>query len=71
MVTHLHPGPIPTEDQTQTGPDSTSCIPLRLVITSEGKYDDNSEASDTAEDEATALDEALLEEDEPEDDDSY
>ena len=63
------PPPIPTKGQTQTGPDSTSRTPLRLVITSDskGKYDDDSEASDTAKDEAAALDGALLEED----DDDY
>ena len=74
MLAHGNPPPpIPTEGQTQTGPDSTSRTPLRLVITSdsEGKYDNNSEASDSAEDRAAALDGALLEEDEPEDDDGY
>ena len=57
----------------QTGPDSTSRTPLRLFNTSdsEGKYDNNSEASNTTEDEAAALDGALLEEDEIEDDDGY
>ena len=66
MLAHGNlPPPIPTEGQTQTGPDSASRTPLRLVITSdsEGEYDDDSEASDTAEDEAAALDGALLEED--------
>ena len=38
---------------------------------SEGEYDDNSEASDTVEDEAVALDRSLFEEDEPEDNDGY
>ena len=74
MLAHGNPPlPIPTEGQTQSGPDSTSRTPFRLLVTSdfEGKYDDNSEASDTAEDEAVALDGALLEEDEPEDDDGY
>ena len=63
------PPPIPTEGQTQTSPDSSSHTPFRLVITSdsEGEYDDNSEASGTAEDEAAALDGALL----GEDDDDY
>ena len=70
MLAHGNPpSPIPTEGQTQTGPDSASRTPLRLVITSdsEGEYDDDSEASDTAKDEAAALDRALLEED----DDDY
>ena len=38
-----------------------------ITSDSEGKYDDDSEASDTDKDEAIALDEALLEED----DDDY
>ena len=70
MLAHGNPPPpIPTEGQTQTGPDSSSHTPLRLVITSEskGEYDDDSEVSDTDEEEAAALDEALLEED----DDDY
>ena len=70
MLAHGNPPPpIPTEGQTQIGPDSASRTPLRLVITSDskGKYDDDFEASDTAEDEAAALDGALLEED----DDNY
>ena len=74
MLAHGNPPPpIPTEGQTQIGPDSTSRTPLRLVITSDskGEYDDNSEASDTAKDEVAALDGALLEEDEPKDDDGY
>ena len=74
MLAHGNPPPpIPTEGQTQIGPDSTSRTPLRLSITSnsEGKYDENSEVSDIAEDEATALYRALLEEDKPEDDDGY
>ena len=65
MLAHGNPPPsTPTEGQTQTGPDSSSHTPLRLVITfeSEGEYDDNSEVGDTDEEEAT-LDEALLEED--------
>ena len=70
MLAHGNPPPpIPTEGQTQTGPDSSSHTPLRLVITSEseGEYDDDSEVSDTNEEEAVALDGALLEED----DDDY
>ena len=70
MLAHGNlPPPIPSEGQTQTGPDSASRTPLCLVITSdsEGEHDDDSEASDTAEDEAAALDGALLEED----DDDY
>ena len=66
MLAHGNPPPpIPIEDQTQTGPDSTSRTHLCLVITSdsEGEYDDDSEASDIAEDETAALDGALLEED--------
>ena len=66
MLAHGNPPPsIPTEGQMQTGPDSTSRTPLRLVVTSdfEGEYDNNSEASDIADDEAAALDRALLEED--------
>ena len=67
------PPPIPIEGQTQTGPDSTSRAPLRLLLTSDSdsEYDDNSEASDTTVDEAAVLNRALLEEDEPEDDDGY
>ena len=70
MLAHGNPPPpIPIEGQTQTGPDSSSHTPLRLVITSEseGEYDDNSEVSDTDEEEATALDGALLEEDDDDD----
>ena len=70
MLAHGNPPPpIPTKGQIQTGLDSSSHTPLRLVITSdsEGEYDDNSEASDTVKDEAAALDGALLEED----DDNY
>ena len=70
MLAHGNPLlPIPTEGQTQTGPDSASCTPLHLVITSdsEGEYDDDSEASDTVGNEAVTLDGALLEED----DDDY
>ena len=70
MLAHGNPPPpIPTEGQTQTSSDLASHTPLRLVITSdsEGEYDDNSKASDTDEDEAAALDRALLEED----DDDY
>ena len=66
MLDHGNPlPPIPTEGQTQTSPDSSSHIPLDLVITSEfeGEYDDDSEVSDTDEEEAAALNEALLEED--------
>ena len=70
MLAHGNPPPpIPTEGQTQTGPDSASRTPLSLVITSqsEGEYDDDSEVSDTDKEEAAALDGALLEED----DDDY
>ena len=70
MLAHGNPpSSIPTEGQTQTSLDSASRTPLRLVITSdsEGEYDDNSEANNTAEDEAVALDKAPLEED----DDDY
>ena len=69
MLAHGNPPlPIPSKGQTQTGPDSSSHTPLHLVITSEseGEYDDDSEVSDTNE-EAAALDGALLEED----DDDY
>ena len=63
------PPSIPTEGQTQTGPDSSSHTPLRLVITSESEDDeeDDSEVSDTDEEETEALDAALLEEDEDDD----
>ena len=63
------PPPIPTKGQIQTGPKLASHTPLCLVITSdsEGEYDNDSEASNTDEDEAVALDGALLEED----DDDY
>ena len=70
MLAHGNPPPpIPTEGQTQTGPDSSSHTPLCLVITSEsdGEYDDASEVSDTDEKEVAALDGAILEED----DDDY
>ena len=65
----LSPGkflpPIPTEGQTQTGPDSSSHTPLRVEITSASEAEDeDSELSDTDEDETEALDAALLEEDE-------
>ena len=66
MLAYGNPPPsIPTEGQTQTGPDSLSHTPFRLVIMSEseGEYDDDSEVGDTDEEEATTLDEALLEED--------
>ena len=65
MLAHGNPPPpIPTEGQTQTGPDSSSHTPHRLVITfeSEGEYDDDSEVGDTDEEEAAALEKALLEE---------
>ena len=60
------PPSIPTEGQTQTGPDSSSHTPLRLVITSksEDKEEDDSKVSDTDEEETEALDAALLKEDE-------
>ena len=70
MLAHGNPPPpIRTEGQTQTGPNSSSHTPLRLVITSksEGEYDDDSEVSDTNEEEVAALDEALLEEDDDDD----
>ena len=66
MLAHgNHPPPIPTGGQTQTSPDSSSHIPLCLVITSEseGEYDTDSELGDTDQEEAAALEEALLEED--------
>ena len=66
MLAHGNPPPsIPTEGQTQIGPDSASHTPLCLVIPSdsEGEYDDDSEASDIDEDEAAALNGSLLEED--------
>ena len=68
MVIHLHPY-LSSKGQTQTGPDSSSHTPLRLVITSEseGEYDNDSEVGDTDEEEATALDKALLEEDDDDD----
>ena len=55
------PPSIPTEGQTQTGPDSSSHTPLRLVITfeSEDEFDDDSEVSNTDEEETEALDAAL------------
>ena len=63
------PPSIPTEGQTQTGPDSSSHTPLRLVITSESEDEDedDSEVSDTDEEETEALDAALLEEDDEDD----
>ena len=63
------PPSIPTEGQTQTGPDSSSYTPLRLVITSESEDepDDDSEISDTDEEETEAFDAALLEEDDNDD----
>ena len=63
------PPSIPTEGQTQTGPDSSSNTPLRLAITSESEdeEEDDSEVSDNNEEEAEALDAALLEEDEDDD----
>ena len=70
MLAHGNPPPpIPTKGQTQTGPDSSSHTPLRLVITSEseGEYYDNSKVGDTDEEEAVALIEALLEEDNDDD----
>ena len=70
MLAHGNlPPPIPTEGQTQTGPDSSSHTPLRLVITSEseGEYDDDSEVGNIDEEEAATLDEALLEEDDDND----
>ena len=70
MLAHGNPPPsIPTEGLTQTGPDSSSHTPLRLVITfeSEGEYDDDSEVGDTDEEKAAAFDEALLEEDDDDD----
>ena len=60
------PPPIPTEDQTQTGPDSSSHTPLCVEVTSVSE-DEDSEFSDTEEDETEALDAALLEEDEDDD----
>ena len=70
MLAHGNPPPpIPTEGQTQTGPDSSSHTPLRLVITSESddEYADASEVSNTDKEEAAAFDGAILEED----DDDY
>ena len=63
------PPSIPTEGQTQTGPDSSFHTPLRLVITSESEdeSDDDSEVNDTDEEEIEALDAALLEEDDDND----
>ena len=62
------PPPIPTEGQTQTGPDSSSHTPLRLESTFASEAEDkDSELSDTDEDETEALDAALLEEDEDDD----
>ena len=62
------PPPIPTEGQTQTGPDSSSHTPLRVEITSTSEVEDeDSELSDTDEDKTEALDAALLEEDEEDD----
>ena len=70
MLAHGNPPPpIPTKGQTQTGPDSSSHTPLRLVITSEfeGEYDTDFEVGNTDEEEAAALEEALLEEDNDDD----
>ena len=70
MLAHGNPPPpIPTEGQTQTGLNSSSHTPLRLVITSEseGGYDTDSEVGDIDEEEAAALEEALLEEDDDDD----
>ena len=70
MLAHGNPPPpIPTEAQIQTGPDSSSHTPLRLVITSEseGEYDTDSKVGDTDKEEAAALEEALLEEDDDDD----
>ena len=62
------PPPIPTEGQTQTGPDSSSHTPLRVEITSASEAEDEDfELSDTDKDETEALDVALLEEDEDDD----
>ena len=63
------PPSIPIEGQIQTGPDSSSHTPLRLVITSESEdeEEDDSEVNNTNEDETEALDAALLEEDEDDD----
>ena len=63
------PPSIPTEGQTQTGPTSSSHTPLHLVITSESEDvdEDDFEVNDTNEEETEALDAALLEEDENDD----
>ena len=62
------PPPIPTEGQTQIGPDSSSHTPLRVESTSAFEAEDeDSELSDIDEDETEALDAALLEEDEDDD----
>ena len=63
------PPSIPTEGQTQTGPNSSSHTPLCLVITSESEEEsnDDSEVNDTDEEDAAALDAALLEEDDDDD----
>ena len=63
------PPSIPTEGQTQTGPDLSSHTPLRLMITSESEdeNEDDSEVSDTDEEETEALHAALLEEDNDDD----
>ena len=59
---------IPTEGQTQTGPDSSSHTPLRMEITSAFEVEDeDSKLSNTNKDETEALDAALLEEDEDDD----
>ena len=63
------PPSIPTEGQTQTGPNSSSYTPLCLAITSESEDEpnDDSKISDTDEEETKALDAALLEEDDDDD----
>ena len=63
------PPSIPTEGQTQTGPDPSFHTLLRLVITSESEdeEEDDSEISNTDQEETEALDAALLEEDEGDD----
>ena len=68
----LSPGknssPIPTEGQTQTDLDSCSHTPLCVEITSASEAEDEDSAlSDTDEDKTEALDAALLEEDEDND----
>ena len=62
------PPPIPTEGQTQTGLDWPSHTPLRVEIMSTSEAEDEDpELSDTDEDETEALNAALLEEDEEDD----